>query len=106
MRFSKVIALLSGVVLGFTGVVLHNAYPPFGLVAALSVTFFGIKLIGAKSGSRTEKVVAGIGWSGVFISAASTGNSYELLIIGNTIGNIYLIVGFLALLVAIIWPCT
>lgn len=104
MRFPKVTALLSGVVLGFTGVVLHNAFAPVGLIAALLATFFGIKLIGEKSGSRSEKVIAGIGWSAIFFKAASTGNSYELLIVGNSTGNFYLFAGFIALLAAIIWP--
>jgi len=104
LRFPKLTALLIGITLGFTGVILHNALPPIGLIAALAVTFFGIKLIGDKSGSRAEKVVAGVGWSAIFFTAASTGNSYELLIIGNSTGNFYLFAGFLALLAAIIWP--
>ena len=53
---------------------------------------------------RADKVVAGVGWSAIFFTAASTGNSYELLIIGNSTGNFYLFAGFLALLAAIIWP--
>jgi len=94
---------LTGVVLGFTGVVLHNFLPPVGFLVALLITFLGIQLVGQKYGTRTSKLWAALGWFIVFYRAATVGTSFELLIYGNTIGNLYLFAGFATLLIAAAW---
>lgn len=89
--------------LGFTGVILHNALPPVGLLLALLITFMGIRLVGQQFGTRSSKVWAGLGWFAIFARAAISGTSYELLIYGNTIGNLYLFTGFATLLISVAW---
>ena len=103
MRLSRITSLLIGVVLGFTGVILHDALPPLGFILALLITFMGIKLVGQQFGTRSSKVWAAIGWFAVFARAAISGTSYELLIYGNAIGNLYLFTGFATLLISVVW---
>ena len=92
-----------GVVLGFTGVVLHHFLSPFGFLLALLITFLGIRLVGQRYGTRSSKMWAALGWFIVFYRAALSGTSYELLIYGDTLGNLYLFTGLATLLIAVAW---
>jgi hypothetical protein len=100
----KIAALLAGVVLGFTGIALHNAISPIGLALALIVGWLGIWLVGKAYGSRTEKLVAAFGWFAVVYRAGTHGTSYELLIFGNNAGNTFLIAGFVGVLLIAVLP--
>ena len=96
---SALLSLVSGAVLGFTGVILHNFVPPLGLITAIVVSVLGINLVGQKFGTRTAKVIALAAWMAVLFRAGIRGTSYELIIYGNAIGNIYLITSVIAVII-------
>lgn len=102
MRYLK--SLIFGAFVGFTATILHNAWQPAGLVAALLVTFLGIKLLGMKYYYRRFKVIAAIGWLAVALRASSVGLGDELLIYANTYGNLFLLLGFITLVVTVLLP--
>lgn len=43
-------------------------------------------------------------WLAVIISASNSGSGNEVLIYGNTYGNLYLLVGFLTLIISLFIP--
>ncbi len=88
-----ILATFAGVVVGFSTLVIHNAWPPVGLIFALIETAVGIYLIGSISGSRWLKLPAAIGWLAIVLRAGTHGVSFEILVMGNTTGNIFLLVG-------------
>lgn len=95
------LALVYGAIVGFIGVVLHNAWSPFGLAFALVETATGICLAGRYWGRRRYAFFAAIGWVALVTRAASHGVSYELLIYGNTNGEIFFYGGTIATLLAL-----
>lgn len=88
-----ILATFAGVVVGFSTLVIHNAWPPVGLIFALIETAVGIYLIGSISGSRWLKLPAAIGWLAIVLRAGTHGVSFEILVMGNTTGNIFLLAG-------------
>ncbi len=98
------IALLVGALLGFTGTILHNAITPVGLVLALLVSWLGIWLVGSAYRSRAAKLFSVLGWALVVFRAGTQGTSYEILIFGNTFGNIFLLAGFFGVLIVAVLP--
>jgi hypothetical protein len=97
-------SLIFGAFVGFTATILHNAWQPAGLVAALLVTFLGIKLLGIKYYYRRFKVLASISWIAVAVRASTLGLGDELLIYANTYGNLFLLLGFVTLVITVLLP--
>jgi hypothetical protein len=97
-------SLIFGAFVGFSAVILHNAWQPLGLVLALLVTYLGIKLLGIKYYFRRFKIFAAAAWLFIVLRAGNPGVGDELLIYGNTYGNLFLILGFSAAVIAIIKP--
>jgi len=100
MKIIKAISI--GLIVGFSATLLHNIYPPFGLIAALILIYLGVKASGELFYARKYQLLTSLAWIIVVIRAGSPGISDELLIYGNTPGNIFLLVGFLTLLIGII----
>ncbi len=84
----------AGICIGFIGVVLHNFAPPFGLILALLESAVGIWILGRYWQSKLVRIPALIGWLAIILRAGTHGVSYELLVMGNNNGNIFLIGGF------------
>lgn len=97
-------SIIFGAFLGFTATILHNAWQPAGLIAALMVTYLGIKLLGIKYYFKRFKLLSAISWLAVVLRGASVGLGDELLIYGNTYGNLFLLLGFLTLIFAVLLP--
>jgi hypothetical protein len=95
------LALAYGAIVGFIGVVLHNAWSPFGLIFALLETFTGLWLAGRYWGKRRFTFLASVGWIALVWRAASHGVSYELLIVGNTNGELFFYGGLVTALLAL-----
>ena len=66
-------ALFFGAVIGFIGVVLHNAFQPIGILLALLTTAIGISFAGQLFGSRKYKLIAAIAWLAVALRAGTYG---------------------------------
>jgi uncharacterized membrane protein YeaQ/YmgE (transglycosylase-associated protein family) len=93
-------SILIGLIVGFSATLLHNVYPPFGLVAALCLTYLGVQASRDLYYARRYQLITTISWLIVVIRAGTPGFSDEILIYGNTNGNIFLIGGFLVLIIA------
>ena len=93
-----------GLIVGFSSVLLHNLYSPFGLIAALLLTFVGIRAIGQLFFFRRYQVIFSLAWLLVVIRAGSPGLADEILVYGNTPGNIFLLGGLVVLLLELITP--
>ena len=100
MNFLK--ALFFGALIGFCGVLLHNFTPPFGFLTSLILTFLGMKVVGQKFFYLRYQIYAAASWLAVVIRAGTPGNGDEILVYGNTYGNLFLLGGFIAIVIALI----
>ena len=94
-------AIFFGAVIGFLGVVLHNAFQPIGILLALLTTGIGINFAGQLFGGQRHKIFAALAWLAVALRAGTYGASNEILVISNLYGNIFLLGGLLAALIAV-----
>jgi hypothetical protein len=96
-------AALSGVLLAFIGTLLHNAISPVGLLIALAVVAIGIWYVGQIFQFKKYKFITAISWLIVVLLAGRSGSGSEVLIIGNSNGNIFLLGGtILATVIALL----
>lgn len=93
---------LFGVIIGFCATLLHNFAPPFGFIAALILTFFGIRAVGQSFFYLRYQVIAAATWLAVVIRAGTPGLGDEILIYGNTYGNLFLLCGFVTAVASLI----
>ena len=87
-------ALFFGAVIGFIGTVLHNAFPPIGILLALLTTAIGINFAGQLFGAQRYKLITAIAWLAVALRAGTYGI--------NLYGNIFLLGGLLFAFIAVI----
>jgi hypothetical protein len=101
----KVIAsLLAGAATGVSAVFLHLFLPPFGLALAVLGTFTAIWAVGRRYGKRRYKFLAVLAWIFVFSRGASFGNGKEIFIQGDSLGNYFLALSFIAIIAALLLP--
>ncbi len=96
MKFLKSVFL--GLLVGFSATLLHNIFPPFGLIGAIILTYLGVRVSEQIFIFKRYQIYTSLAWLLVVVRAGSMGFADELLIYGNTTGNIFLVGGFLALL--------
>ena len=98
----KLLASLGlGAVIAFFGIVLHNDFPPIGLILALSETAVGIWLVGRYFGKRVWKFYAFVAWLALVLLAGTNGAGHEILVYGNTTGYLFLAGGLVLSFIAI-----
>jgi uncharacterized membrane protein YeaQ/YmgE (transglycosylase-associated protein family) len=95
-------AALLGLLIGFSATLLHNAFEPFGFILSLLLTYLGVLFVGKSFFYLRYQIIASATWLAVVLRGGTAGVGDELLIYGNTYGNLFLIGGFLTLLVALI----
>jgi hypothetical protein len=95
-------SIFFGALVGFGSVMLHNFASPFGLVASFILTYLGIRIIKDKFFYMRYQILASAAWLGVVIAAGTPGAGDEILIIGNTNGNLFLVGGFLSIIFALV----
>jgi len=96
MKFLKSVFL--GLLVGFCATLLHNIFPPFGLIGAIILTYLGVKVSEQIYIFKRYQIYTSLAWLLVVVRAGSIGFADELLIYGNTTGNVFMVGGFLALL--------
>ncbi|NDF56859.1 MAG: hypothetical protein EB134_03475 [Actinobacteria bacterium] len=96
MKFLKSVFL--GLLVGFSATLLHNIFPPFGLIGAIILTYLGVKVSEQIFIFKRYQIYTSLAWLLVVVRAGSIGFADELLIYGNTTGNVFMVGGFLALL--------
>jgi hypothetical protein len=99
-----VIAFVYGALLGASATLLHILLFPLGLILGLTATVLGIWAIGRSTRLQRYKVLAAIAWLFVVVQGATLGVGEELLIQGDLAGSLLLLLGTLALVVAIFLP--
>jgi hypothetical protein len=97
-------SLLAGAVTGVAAVFLHLFLPPFGLVLAVIGTFTSIWAVGRRFGKRRYKLLTTLAWMFVFSRGASFGNGKEIFIQGDSLGNYFLALSFIAIIAALLMP--
>jgi len=95
-------SILFGALIGFCATMLHNLYSPYGFIASLILTFLGIRVIGQTLFKVSYQLIAALAWLVVVLKAGTPGIGDELLIYGNTYGNLFLIGGLFALLLGLV----
>jgi hypothetical protein len=95
-------SIVFGALIAFTATMLHNLYSPYGYVASLVLTFLGMKVIGQTLFKIGYQLIAALAWLAVVVKAGTPGTGDELLIYGNTYGNLFLLGGLVALLLGLI----
>ena len=100
MKLAK--SILLGLLIGFSSTLLHNIFPPFGLVGALALTFLGVRVSGQLFMLKRYQFLTSLAWLIVVIRAGSIGFADEILIYGNTTGNIFLLGGFLVIILGLL----
>jgi hypothetical protein len=83
---------------------LHLLFFPLGLILGLISAVIGIWAIGRTWRLVKYKVVAAITWLVVVVQGATLGVGGELLIQGDLAGSLLILLGTLALVIAIFLP--
>ena len=97
-------SLLLGTLIGFCAIMLHNIYPPFGFIGSILLTFIGMNILSKTLFYLRYQVLASAAWLGVVLFAGNPGAGNEVLIYGNTLGNIFLITGFITVVISLVTP--
>ena len=97
-------SLLAGAVTGVAAVFLHLFLPPFGLGLAVIGTFTSIWAVGRRFRKRRYKFLTTLAWMFVFSRGASFGNGKEIFIQGDSLGNYFLALSFIAIIAALLMP--
>ena len=95
-------SIIFGAFIGFCATMLHNIYNPYGFIASLLLTYLSIKAIGQTFFYTRYQLFAAISWLLVVVKAGSLGAGNEILIYGNTYGNLFLVGGFIVLILGLI----
>lgn len=97
-------SLVLGTIIGFCAIMLHNVYPPFGFIGSILLTFIGMNIASKTFFYLRYQVLASAAWLSVVLLAGNPGSGDEILIYGNTYGNIFLIAGFITLIISLVRP--
>jgi len=97
-------SLLLGTLIGFCAIMLHNLYPPFGFIGSILLTFIGMNILSKTFFYLRYQILASAAWLAVVLIAGNPASGDEILIYGNTYGNIFLIAGFIALVISLVTP--
>jgi uncharacterized membrane protein YeaQ/YmgE (transglycosylase-associated protein family) len=95
-------SIIFGAFIGFCATMLHNIYNPYGFIASLLLTYLSIKAIGQTFFYTRYQLFAAISWLLVVVKEGSPGAGNEILIYGNTYGNLFLVGGFIVLILGLI----
>lgn len=94
-------ALLGGLI-GFCGIMLHNFTQPIGFIVSLILTYLGFKVVGQKFIYLRYQVIAAASWLALVIRASTPWSGDEILISGNTFGNLFLLLGFFTIIISMV----
>ncbi|MEI7722108.1 MAG: hypothetical protein WCI86_00105 [Actinomycetota bacterium] len=97
-------ALVVGVATGTAAIFLHLFAPPFGITISIIGTFLAIWALGRTYGKRFYKAIGALGWFVIFWRGASFGVGKEIFIQGNSLGNAFLLLSFIAIIAATAMP--
>ena len=99
-----IFSVVVGALLGVSATLLHLLLFPLGLVIALAGTIIGIWAVGRTWRLKKCKFLAAIAWLVVVVQGATLGVGGELLIQGDLAGSLLILLGTVALVLAIFLP--
>jgi hypothetical protein len=105
-KMKSLLALVIGLATGVSAILLHLAFPPFGLALAVAGTFTALWALGRYFGSRIYKSLAAAAWFAIFWQGAKYGVGNEILIQGDNLGTAFTFLGTLAIFIAVVLPTT
>jgi len=82
-----------GSTLGLVAVLLHNTLIPIGLILTLTSEAIVIWYVGRLYGAKRFKLITAISWLAVVIKGGTPGAGNEVLVMGDSIGIIFLLAG-------------
>ena len=97
-------AAVVGALLGVSATLLHLLIFPIGLLFALIGSLIGIWALGRSWGHRKFKLIAAAAWIFVIVQGAYMGVGGELLIQGDLAGSLVILLGMLAIVIAVLLP--
>jgi hypothetical protein len=95
------IALLGGAATGVIAVLLHQSFPPVGVLAAMVFSYLAIKYCSQQFGRRIYKWIAATGWIAVILRGSTFGEGQELLVQADGVGSTLLLLGTFIVLAAV-----
>lgn len=95
------LAVIYGAAAGVIAILLHQSFPPIGVITSLVLSYSAIWFLGRRYGSRLIKWVAAAGWLAIIFRGASYGEGQELLVQGDGVGSALLLIGTLVVLAAV-----
>ena len=99
-----IFSVVVGALLGVSATLLHLLLFPLGLVLALVATIIGIWAVGRIYRLKKYKFLAAIAWLVVVVQGATPGVGGELLIQGDLAGSLLILLGTVAVVLAIFLP--
>ncbi len=94
-------SILLGAAVAVSATLIHQTYPPIGVLIGILATYTAIWWVGRFFGKKRYKLAALIAWSLVILRAGSFGPGHELLIQGDNSGTAILTFGFIFGLIAV-----
>ena len=95
-------SIFFGAITAIASALIHQTLPPLGVCVAIICTYLAIWWVGRYFGKRRYKLAALVGWTLVIAKAGSFGVGQELLIQGDSQGRSLLMIGFIAVIVALL----
>lgn len=86
-------AILWGIALGITAVLLHNTLIPVGLLLTFISEGIGIWYVGRLYGAKRFKLLCSLSWLAVVIKGGTPGTGNEILVMGDNLGIAFLLGG-------------
>lgn len=99
MRY--LLSILSGSAAAVIAILLHQSFPPIGVIVSLLITYLSIWLVGRHFAGRRFKWWAALGWFLVMARASTFGSGQELLVQGDAVGTTLILLGTFTLFAAI-----
>lgn len=90
-----VLSVLVGALASAAAILLHMQLQPFGLIVGLLGSAVSIWALVHKTGQRSTGALAALVWIFIAWRAALPGSGGELLILGNSVGEILVVAGSL-----------
>ena len=95
------LALLGGAATGVIAILLHQSFPPVGVIVSMAFSYLAVKYCGRQFGRRVFKWIAATGWIAVILRGSTFGEGQELLVQGDGVGSTLLLLGTVIVLAAV-----
>jgi hypothetical protein len=96
MRY--IFSVLLGTIAAVVAILLHQTFPPVGIIVGLGLTVLIVWTVGRIYGHRRYKWSAAAAWCAVIFRGATFGTGQEVLMQGDGVGTSLLFIGIVLVL--------